>query len=169
MGGGRRRCLRLGLGAQPAGPAAVAYQGLGRDGRLLGQVVVDVTAAAGQRHDDEDQGEQALRPHPQGVGERIVVGDVEGAAGRGQFEALGPAVDRGGGERLAVEGGGPALGGGVGQAQDAALRAVLDLGVDLDRSRGHGLRLALAPGGHDGGAGDLPVHPPQRAARLLAE
>ncbi len=103
------------------------------------------------------------------MGERIVVGDVEGAAGRGQFEALGPAVDRGGGERLAVEGGGPALGGGVGQAQDAALRAVLDLGVDLDRSRGHGLRLALAPGGHDGGAGDLPVHPPQRAARLLAE
>ncbi len=47
VGGGRRRCLRLGLGAQPAGPAAVAGQGLGRDGRLLGQVVVDVTAAAG--------------------------------------------------------------------------------------------------------------------------
>ncbi len=42
--------------------------------------------------------------------------------------------------------------------------------MDLDRSRGHRLGGGTAAlGGHDGRAGDLPVDPPQRAARLLAE
>ncbi|GAA4951180.1 hypothetical protein GCM10023238_16880 [Streptomyces heliomycini] len=102
------------------------------------------------------------------MGDRFVVGDVQRAAGGGQFEALGPAVDRGAGQRLAVEGGGPALGGGVGEAQDAALRAARDLGVDVDRSGGDGHGRVVA-GGDDARARDLPVHPPQRAARLLAE
>lgn len=180
-GGGllrRRRCgevlgpgglLGLGLGAQPAGAAALAGHGLGGDRRLLGEVVVDVAAAAGQGHHHEDDGEETLDPQPEGVGEGVVEGDVQLAAGGGQFEALGPAVDGGAGERAAVQGGRPALVGAVGEAQDPAVGAGGDRGVDVDGARGHRLGGARAGLRDDRRARDLLVDPPQSAAVLLAE
>lgn len=103
------------------------------------------------------------------MGERIVEGDVQLAAGGGQFEALGPAVDGGAGQRPAVQGGGPALVGRVGEAQDPAVGAGRDRGVDVHGARGHRLRGTGSGLGDDGGARDLLVDPPQSAAVLLAE
>ncbi|EPJ35770.1 hypothetical protein STAFG_7180 [Streptomyces afghaniensis 772] len=82
---GLRRPFGLGLrlGAQAAGPTALARDRLRRDGRLLGQIVVDVAAPAGQGQHDEDDGEEALRPQPRGVADGVVVGDVQRAAGAG--------------------------------------------------------------------------------------
>lgn len=161
--------LGLGLGAQAAGAAALTVDRLGRDRLLLGKVVVDVAAAAGKGEDDEDESEEALRPQPDGVGEGVVVGDVQFPTGGREFEALGPAVDGGGGEGLAVEGGRPAFGDGVRQTQDAAAGAVGDGGVDVDGAGGDRRGGALAGVGDDGRAGDLLVDPPQGAAVLLAE
>ncbi|GDY65155.1 hypothetical protein SAV14893_045480 [Streptomyces avermitilis] len=159
--------LRLGLGAQPAGAAALARGLLGGDRLFLGKVVVHVTAAARQGEHHQDDGECALRPQPAGVAERRVEGDVQLAAGGREFEALGPAVDRGAGERLAVQGRGPALVGGVGDPQYAARGARGKGGVQFDGAGRDGLRFAGA--GDDGGAGDLPVHAPQGAPVPLAE
>ncbi|CAM5689858.1 hypothetical protein SVIOM74S_01958 [Streptomyces violarus] len=131
--------LRLGLGAQSPCPAALALDGLG--GRLVGQVVVDVTAPAGQGQDDEDDAEEPLHPQPCRVRERVVVGDVQPAAGGGSKPWAQPStVVRVSGlpSRVAV----PALGGGVGQAQDAAVGARLDVRVDLDGPGRHGPGLA---------------------------
>lgn len=166
--GGHR--LRLGRGAEPAGAAAVAVGRVRRDGEcLLGQVVVDLPAAAGQGHDHQDQGDRALRPEPDGVGERGVVGEVQAAAARGQFEALGPAVDGHAGQRLAVDRGLPARCGLVGDPQDAALVARRDPGVGLDGPGADRNALALTAGRDHHHAGHLPVHPPQGAAVQLAE
>ncbi len=96
---------------------------------------------------------------------------VEPPAARGQFEALGPAVDGDGREGLPVEGGPPAVVRGVGQLEHAPGRAFRHVGVDLDGAGGDGEGLgpgALLLGGDDHGAGDVAVHPPQRAL-LLAE
>lgn len=169
LGGGRR--LGLGRGAQPAGAAALSVDRLGGDGgrRLLGQVVVDLPAAARQRHDHQDQEQSGLRPDPRGVRDRGVVGEVQTAALRGQLEALGPAVDGLAGQRLSVQGRRPARVGGVRDPQHAALLAGRDLGVGLDGGRADRNVLALAGSRGDHDAGDLAVHPPQGAAVELAE
>ena len=62
----------LGSGTQPAGPAALAGgpgRGLcgGRRTGVLGQVVVDLAAAARQREHHQDDGEQPLRAQPHRV------------------------------------------------------------------------------------------------------
>lgn len=184
MRAGRRvRCGRGGRvgggGAEPARAAPVArgVPGPGGRGLLLGEVVVDVAAAARQGEDEQDDGERALGPGPRGAGERRVVGQVEAPALGGQPEALRPAVDGGLLQGSAVEGGVPAVVGAVGDAQDAALRSGGDVAVRLDGAGADGDGFGTRPGasggtgrrGDDDGAGDLAVDPPQGAAVALAE
>ena len=95
--------------------------GCGRDGDLLlRQVVVDLPAAARQREHQQDQRERALGPDPGGVGDGVVVREVQPAALGGEFEALRPAVDGRPFSALAVERGLPAGVGAVGDAQHPA-------------------------------------------------
>lgn len=163
----------LGGGTQSAGPAALARHRLGGYGEfLVGEVVVDTLAAAGECEDQQDDRECHLRPDPEGVGEGLAVADIQFPALGGKLESLGPAVDGRPGERASVQGGLPARSCGVREPQDPARLPGLHRGVDADRARGDGLRLGTRVRrrtGDDRGPSDLPVDAPQLAAVQLAQ